>query len=780
MSVKSLIRFKRRFLLLLAVAVVFSAVSGVYFVRYLIKPNTGLVVNYPEVVNRNGKVIFAPKTPFSPAVSSGLQPNTDQIVSIDGYPIRSIRDVVEADSRIWGFHPFTVGIIRDGSQPLTIRITPAFILTKPDWVFALVFCITLAFMSFYLIVHLPEDKASNLIIFAALFYLVFTALKPFYYESFFSNLMIHFGKLTSWFMVFFALNFPSPKATKTLRRTIMGAILGLYLTFIVFRMVYFSSWVSSGEDLWLVRYRFLGKINNVSDGVAFVVYLVLLIRSYLSTPHANEKRQLEWIIAGFLIAIPPYFFLDQLPLILGGAEGLRISMGNFANLFLCFVPLFFIIGLLKHRVFNIKFFVSRYVVYVVLVLLIFAFFTVLYEPTKNLFILSYGVPDRIASFLVTAILFVLLIPIRSLFCSLIDRLVYRTHYRRTVQYSASLERRNMELKLLIDELNLRNMRSFQKNRMRELRGIVTGITHRVNNPVNFISSSLTAMDRKLRDLFRALENAEQPSADEVSKLHRELQKLISVAQEGDLEIRDFLRRLATLVGSRTGVPVCVSMDHLLKSVAAEFGGSSSTARIRIEEGHRAAVFCNPDELMQVLRYVVGNALESGIGPKDEVLIRADLHNRYYRIQIRDEGMGIDTTNLRKIYDPFFSTKSAHDGLGLYFTRMLVERNAGSIEITSKLGFGTTVTILLPREDPDRDRYGNRRDHVGTQDSPADRQPPESRLSEHSSTKGRAFQRRPAKGYPGPNSQPDGRAPDGRTTEGRAAFGEMPEGSNSSP
>jgi hypothetical protein len=133
-------------------------------------------------------------------------------------------------------------------------------------------------------------------------------------------------------------------------------------------------------------------------------------------------------------------------------------------------------------------------------------------------------------------------------------------------------------------------------------------------------------------------------------------------------------------------------------------------------------------------------------------------------------MGIDTANLRKIYDPFFSTKSAHDGLGLYFTRMLVERNAGSIEINSKLGYGTTVTILLPREDPDRDRYGNRRDHSQARDAPADRQPPESRLSEHSSTKGRAFRRRPAQGYPGAGSQPDGNTPDGNT----------PEGPNSSP
>ena len=77
MSVRSLLQFKRRFLLLFCIAVIFCSVSSVYFVRYLVKPNTGLAVNYPEVVNREGKIIFSPKTPFSPAVASGLQPDGD-------------------------------------------------------------------------------------------------------------------------------------------------------------------------------------------------------------------------------------------------------------------------------------------------------------------------------------------------------------------------------------------------------------------------------------------------------------------------------------------------------------------------------------------------------------------------------------------------------------------------------------------------------------------------------------------------------------------------------
>ena len=130
----------------------------------------------------------------------------------------------------------------------------------------------------------------------------------------------------------------------------------------------------------------------MADGAAFLTYAGLLAHSYLRTPRPEDKRQIEWILAGFLIGIPPYFFLDQLPLILGEPPGLRISLGGFASLFLTFVPLCFLVGLLRHRVFNLRFFLMRYLVYFLLALLIFAFFLLLYEPLEGLFRRAYGLP----------------------------------------------------------------------------------------------------------------------------------------------------------------------------------------------------------------------------------------------------------------------------------------------------------------------------------------------------------------------------------------------------
>ncbi len=691
MSIKSFVRFKHRFLFLFALASVLTIISGVYFVRFLAKPSTGLVVNYPEVINLEGKIIFSPKTPFSPAVASGLKANTDQIISINGLAVKTIRDVVEADASIWRFDPIPVEIVRNGVLEQTILITPAITLARLDWVFALIFCIALAFTGFYLIIHLPEDTASNFIALAALFYLVFTALKPFYYESFFSNLLVHVGRLTPWFMVFFGIYFPTAKGKVWLRRTVVFSILALYLVYIGIRMVYFQAWAESGVEIWLIRYRFLGKLHNIADGIAFLIYAVLLLGSYFKNPHLKEKRQIEWILAGFLIGIPPYFFLDQLPIILGGAHGLRISMGNFANLFLSFVPLFFIVGLLKHGVFNIKYFINRYLAYVLLALLIFSFFTVLYEPIQAMFISSYGLPAHVSAFLVVTLLFILLIPLRTMLTNLLERLFYRSHYKSSLEYSANLEKRNMELRLIIDELNRQNIRSFQTDKLRELRGIITGIAHRVNNPVNFISSSLRSLDKRLKNLFKKLDDRKLPSR-ELESLRTDMVRFLQIAQEGNFEIRDFIRNLVSLVGSRSTIPVSVNVSHLLKNAEMELQEKHGQVNLQFKIKSDVKLTCYPGELIQALYYVLENAVEAG--EDGQICIEAEEIDGYLVIQIEDHGIGIDDLNSKKIFDPFFSTKVDHEGLGLYFCRTIVERNSGSIEIESRPGAGTRVKLIL--------------------------------------------------------------------------------------
>ncbi|MBK5275783.1 MAG: histidine kinase, partial [Desulfuromonadales bacterium] len=70
---------------------------------------------------------------------------------------------------------------------------------------------------------------------------------------------------------------------------------------------------------------------------------------------------------------------------------------------------------------------------------------------------------------------------------------------------------------------------------------------------------------------------------------------------------------------------------------------------------------------------------------------------FIEISITDTGVGIPPKNLRKLFQPLFTTKPKGIGLGLVVCKNLVEANGGRIEVESELGRGTTFTVLLPVE-----------------------------------------------------------------------------------
>jgi len=68
---------------------------------------------------------------------------------------------------------------------------------------------------------------------------------------------------------------------------------------------------------------------------------------------------------------------------------------------------------------------------------------------------------------------------------------------------------------------------------------------------------------------------------------------------------------------------------------------------------------------------------------------------YIRIQIRDEGVGIPEQNLKRIFDPYFTTKAKGNGLGLATTYSVVKNHNGLITVESQLHVGSTFTVFLP-------------------------------------------------------------------------------------
>ncbi|HMA77104.1 MAG TPA: ATP-binding protein, partial [Candidatus Krumholzibacteriaceae bacterium] len=124
-----------------------------------------------------------------------------------------------------------------------------------------------------------------------------------------------------------------------------------------------------------------------------------------------------------------------------------------------------------------------------------------------------------------------------------------------------------------------------------------------------------------------------------------------------------------------------------------------------------AVEVDPDQIIQVLINLFKNAVEAT--EKDgrvEVKVKSynekiTDHNirekkKILKVEIADNGKGIDKESIEKIFEPFFSKNKKGTGLGLYISHSIIQRHHGNIDVLSKEHEGTTFKITLPQ-----DKYG---------------------------------------------------------------------------
>lgn len=128
-------------------------------------------------------------------------------------------------------------------------------------------------------------------------------------------------------------------------------------------------------------------------------------------------------------------------------------------------------------------------------------------------------------------------------------------------------------------------------------------------------------------------------------------------------------------------------------------------RVRVQtnfEGQPVLAEINAGQIQQVLLNLIINARQAMDGGGQlTVQVKFSPEPGVGEISVRDSGQGIPAETLRKIFDPYFSTKSADaqgqggTGLGLALARDVIEAHQGRIRVESTVGQGTTFTLKLP-------------------------------------------------------------------------------------
>jgi two-component system, cell cycle sensor histidine kinase and response regulator CckA len=227
-----------------------------------------------------------------------------------------------------------------------------------------------------------------------------------------------------------------------------------------------------------------------------------------------------------------------------------------------------------------------------------------------------------------------------------------------------------------------------KSKKLESLGVLAGgIAHDFNNILTGILGSLS--------LSKLLSNSNE-----------KLNKLLEKAEIAVGKAKDLTQQL--LVFSKGGSPVkeTATILDLIKD-SAEFVLHGSNIKLDIEaDNDLKNVSIDKNQISYVIQNVIKNskeALPNGgiiyIECQNVILKESNSYNlkegSYIEVKIKDEGLGIPSENIGKVFDPYYSTKKKGSGLGLATAYSVIRKHSGYIDINSKEMIGTEIRFFLP-------------------------------------------------------------------------------------
>jgi PAS domain S-box-containing protein len=229
------------------------------------------------------------------------------------------------------------------------------------------------------------------------------------------------------------------------------------------------------------------------------------------------------------------------------------------------------------------------------------------------------------------------------------------------------------------------------DRMAALGTLAAGVAHEINNPLSYVVGNL-AYAREV------LAGGAATPPEELTRARQALDE----ADEGATRVRQIVGDLRALsrVGDERHEPVDVA-GAIRSAANLASGVLRRRATVHLELAPVPPVLGDPARLGQVMLNLLVNAGQSiaeGRPEANRIAVTAsnDLDGRI-KIEVSDTGSGIADAVLPKVFSPFFTTKPAGEGtgLGLAICQRTVADMGGEIRVQTRLGEGTTFTIVLP-------------------------------------------------------------------------------------
>ena len=227
----------------------------------------------------------------------------------------------------------------------------------------------------------------------------------------------------------------------------------------------------------------------------------------------------------------------------------------------------------------------------------------------------------------------------------------------------------------------------QATRLADIGTLAATVAHELRTPLGVIQMAAFNLKRKWQEL----------STD------RHILNIEKKVWEGNQIINNLLSYSRIKAPSYQRVQIFKILEESILTVGHRFEDFAVFVDRQYSSKEILLISADPVQLIEVFNNILINAYQAFPEKEGTIeLLAQAIDNRFIKIVVKDNGMGIEEEDLKKVFDPFFTRKAKGTGLGLTICNELVNLHEGRIEISSEKGFGTTVSIFLPIKHDDKE------------------------------------------------------------------------------
>ena len=299
-------------------------------------------------------------------------------------------------------------------------------------------------------------------------------------------------------------------------------------------------------------------------------------------------------------------------------------------------------------------------------------------------------------------------------CILIqDVTAQASYFKAQAQLAEELKAEHEAQRKLIRKLDRAQSQLIQAEKMASTGQLAAGIAHEINNPMGFVTANLNTLEQYAHNLLETCQATKKLVASHAPEHIEALEDLFDATHveliEEDMgpliqESKNGLKRVSEIVSTLRSfaeepqhswgyLNLHNTANQLVQLISTQF----KRPRFKVTcEPAQLKWYCESSSLKQALTNLMINAAQS-IDESGLVMLDIKQTTSGIVVKIVDTGCGISQTNLKRVFEPFYTTRpeGKGQGLGLSVAYSAIEKHQGKLVINSREGKGTVIEVRLP-------------------------------------------------------------------------------------